>query len=63
MELKQRAKDFIDSINWKRASKVAVVILPVLVWEVWYNTIKVVSSANEKINSAGDKFLSDFMNK
>lgn len=58
-----KLKDFVENINWKRAGKVALVIVPVLVWEVWYNAIKFLADVNEKINKAGDGVLSDFMNK
>lgn len=56
-------KNFVNEINWKRAGKIALVIIPVLLWEVWYNSIKFIASVNEKVNEAGDKFLSDFMNR
>lgn len=58
-----KIKKFLEEINWKRIGKIALVIIPVLVWEVWYNTIKYTSILNEKINKAGDEFLSNFMNR
>lgn len=58
-----KLKDFVENINWKRTGKVALVIIPVLVWEAWYNAIKFIANVNEKINKAGDGVLSDFMNK
>ena len=61
MNIKQQAKDFIDSINWKRTFKIVLVIIPVLIWEVWYNGIKIINDVNEKINKAGDGFLSNFV--
>lgn len=56
-------KDFFTDFNWKRAGKIALLIIPVLLWEVWYNAIKYTNILNEKINVAGDKFLSNFMNR
>jgi len=57
-----KLKEFFQNINWKRIGKIALVIIPVLLWELWYNTIKLLASANEKINVYGDGFLSNFMN-
>lgn len=59
----EKLKAFFSDLNWKRLGKVALVIVPVLVWEVWYNAIKYIALANEKVNTAGDKFLSKFMSK
>lgn len=59
----EKLKDFFRNFDWKRAGKIALVIVPVLLWEVWYNTIKYTNILNEKINTAGDKFLSRFMNR
>jgi len=58
-----KLKDFFRNFDWKRAGKIALVIVPVLLWEVWYNAIKYINLLNEKINVAGDKFLSRFMNR
>ena len=58
-----RLTEFFQNIDWKRWGKVAIVIIPVLIWEVWYNTIKYINILNEKINTSGDKFLSNFMNR
>lgn len=58
-----KIKQFLENINWTHIGKIALVIIPVLVWEVWYNAIKFIAEVNEKINKAGDKVLSDFMNK
>ena len=58
-----KIKQFLENINWAHIGKVALVIIPILVWEVWYNAIKFIAEVNEKINKAGDKVLSDFMNK
>ena len=58
-----KIKSFIDKIDWKRVGKIALVIIPVLLWEVWYNAIKYINIVNEKINVVGDKFLSDFMDR
>lgn len=54
-------RDFFENFNWKRAGKVALVIVPALLWQVWYTTIKYVNIANEKIDKAGEEFLSNFM--
>lgn len=59
----EKLKAFFNDLNWKRVGKVALVIVPVLVWEVWYNSIKYIALVNEKVNTAGDKFLSKFMSK
>lgn len=56
-------RKFLDRVNWKRVGKVALTIIPVILWELWYQSIKFIASVNESINEAGDKFLSDFMNK
>ena len=58
-----KIKNFFEVMDWKRIGKIALVIVPVLIWEVWYNVIKLIAGANEKINAAGDKFLSNFMNR
>jgi rRNA processing protein Gar1 len=57
-----KLKNFLQEVDWKRMGKIALVIGPVLLWEVWYNAIKYTNILNEKINTVGDKFLSNFMN-
>ena len=57
-----KLKNFLQEVDWKRMGKIALVIVPVLLWEVWYNAIKYTNILNEKINTVGDKFLSNFMN-
>lgn len=59
----EKLRAFFEEINWKRMGKIALVIIPVVVWEVWYNGIKLIAKVNEKINVAGDKFLSNFMDR
>lgn len=61
--MKEKAKQFLERMDWKHIGKVALVIVPVLIWEVWYNGIKFIHEINEKINKAGDGVLSKFMNK
>lgn len=56
-------REFLDRVNWKRVGKVVLTIIPVILWELWYQSIKFIAKVNESINEAGDKFLSDFMNK
>ena len=58
-----KLKNFLQEVDWKRMGKIALVIVPVLLWEVWYNAIKYTNILNEKINTVGDKFLSNFMNR
>lgn len=59
----EKIQKFLAKVDWKRMGKIAIVIVPVLIWEVWYNTIKFVATINEKISNAGDKFLTEFMEK
>jgi len=56
----EKIRNFFRKVDWKRMGKITLVLIPVLIWEVWYNTIKLVAALNEKISKAGDKFLSEF---
>lgn len=57
----EKLKEFFRDFDWKRAGKLALVIVPVLLWEVWHTTIKYIDKANRKIDRAGERLLCKFM--
>lgn len=54
-------KKFFEGWDWKRVGKIALVIIPVLVWEIWYFSIRNLHNGSAWINDKGDKILQDFL--
>ena len=57
----EKIKEFISKIDWVYIGKIALVIVPVLIWEVFYNSIKYIAKACDKIDEVGGEFLTNFM--
>jgi len=47
-------------MKWKHIGKVALVIVPVLVFEAWYHTVRFVWKGTEWVSVNGERILGDF---
>jgi hypothetical protein len=56
-----KIKNFLTDVEWLYLAKVALVIIPVLLWEAWVYTLKGLNIATDWINVRGDKLLSKFL--
>lgn len=56
-----KIKNFIANVEWLYLAKVALVIIPVLIWEAWVYILKGLNIATDWINVKGDKLLSNFL--
>ena len=48
-------------MKYKYWGKVALVIVPVVLWTAWYYAIKYIAKGTEFIQNYGDEWLEEFM--
>lgn len=56
-----KIKEFFEGWDWLRIGKVALVIVPVVLWEIWYFCIMWIHRGTEWINDRGDDVLNNFL--
>jgi len=56
-----KIKEFFREMKWKHIGKVTIVIVPVLVFEVWYHTVRFVWKGTEWVSVRGERILGDFL--
>ena len=54
-------KEYLRNIKWKRWQKVALVIVPVVVWDVFYFVVKTLYEGCTVIDKKGSEFLANFV--
>lgn len=54
-------KKYFENIDWKRWGKIALVILPVLIWDVFYFLVKLLYKMSNFIDKKGEVFFKKFM--
>lgn len=54
-------KKYLQNINWRRVGKIALVAIPVLVWDVVYFVVTKLYEGCTYIDAKGEKFLDNFM--
>lgn len=48
--------------NWKYVGKVALVIVPAIIWTAYWTVLQPLYKASNWINETGGKLLEEFMN-
>lgn len=54
-------RKYLENINWRRLGKIALVALPVLVWDVTYYLVTKLYELCTSIDKEGEKILDNFM--
>lgn len=54
-------RKYLENINWRRVGKIALVALPVLVWDVTYYLVTKLYELCTAIDKEGEKILDNFM--
>lgn len=54
-------RKYLENINWRRVGKIALVALPVLVWDVAYFLVTKLYELCTLIDKEGEKILDNFM--
>ena len=54
-------RKYLENINWRRVGKIALVALPVLVWDVVYFLVTKLYELCTVIDKEGEKILDNFM--
>jgi hypothetical protein len=54
-------RKYLDNIDWKKIGKIALVAIPVLVWDVTYFLVSKTYDICTIIDRKGDKLLEMFM--
>lgn len=54
-------RKYLENINWRRVGKIALVALPVLVWDVTYYLVTKLYELCTVIDKEGEKILDNFM--
>lgn len=53
----------VDLTDWKHFFKCALVVVPAVVFTIWYWVIFGLWTATEWVNKKGDKIIGDFLQK
>lgn len=56
-----KIKRFFREMEWLHLGKVALVIVPVLVFEAWYHTVRLVWKGTEWVSVNGERVLGEFL--
>jgi hypothetical protein len=54
-------RKYLENINWRRVGKIALVALPVLVWDVVFFLVTKLYELCTVIDKEGEKILDNFM--
>lgn len=56
-------RKYLQNIDWRKVGKIALVSVPVLIWDVAYFLITKLYEFSTVIDKKGEKFLDSFMEK
>ena len=56
-----KIKRFFEGWDWVRIGKVSIVIVPVVLWVIWYFCVTWIHRGTEWINDRGDDVLTNFL--
>lgn len=56
-------RKYLQNINWRKVGKIALVAVPVLIWDLTYFLVTKLYEVSTIIDKKGEKFLDGFMEK
>jgi len=56
-------RKYLENINWRKVGKIALVAVPVLIWDLTYFLVTKLYEGFTLIDKKGEKILDSFMEK